>query len=121
MFLYSPGVALFRNWDDATADAELDVACIRDGAFVAAEVKTSPQEFDDDALTNLRDAAARVRAEAVAVAAFRSTDVQMRGIARRLEALSPDRDFMVVPLAPPADINDATPTPYSGHWETPWF
>jgi hypothetical protein len=120
-FLYSPGVALFRNWDDDTADAELDIACVRDGALIAVEVKTSPREFDDDALTNLRDVATRVRAEAVVIAAFRASVPQMQGIARRFEALSPDRCFTIVPLAPPADVSDPVPHPDSGHWESPWL
>jgi hypothetical protein len=120
-FLYSPGVALFRNWEDTTADAELDIACIRDGALIAVEVKTSPREFDDDALTSLRDIATRVGAEAVVLAAFRASGPQIQGVARRFEALCPDRLFTVVALAPPADVGDPVPHPDSGHWEAPWF
>jgi hypothetical protein len=121
MFLYSPGVALFRNWDDAAADAELDIACIRDGALIAVEVKTSSREFDDESLTSLRDVATRIRAETAVIAAFRANAEQMRGIARRLETLSPNRGFTVISLAPPAELDEPVPHPHSGHWEMPWF
>jgi hypothetical protein len=117
IFLYSPGLALFRAWDDATASAELDVACIRDGKLVIGEVKTAHSEFDEECLRRLGETASALVADVVVLAAFRGDQARMQTIAQRLEQRFPVRSFSVEAFAPNADINDPTPDVLSSHWE----
>jgi DNA-directed RNA polymerase subunit RPC12/RpoP len=109
MFVYSPGVELFRSYDDVHPVSDLDVVCIQDGALVVGEVKTSPSEFNDERLKKLGDVATHLAVDGVVLAAFRSDEQQIRRVAERLESQFPNRAFSVIRLAPNSEVNDPVP------------
>ncbi len=69
-FIYTHGVALFKEYDDAKPEAEIDLLCISDGWLVCGEVKSSASDFTRDELTKLARIAADIRADQVAISAF---------------------------------------------------
>jgi len=76
-FIYTPGVVLFRNWEDQEPAAEIDILCISDGQLVCGEVKSSASEFTSDELNKLANIAREVRANMVVISAFRDEKKQI--------------------------------------------
>jgi hypothetical protein len=70
-FVYSPGLVLFRKWEDTEPQAEIDIVCICDGRLVCGEVKTSASEFTSDELKKLAGVALELKADTVVISAFR--------------------------------------------------
>jgi hypothetical protein len=69
-FIYTHGVALYKNYDDKLPEAEIDLLCISDGKLVCGEVKSSASEFTHEELAKLARIAAGIRADQVAISAF---------------------------------------------------
>jgi hypothetical protein len=84
-FIYTHGIALFKNYGDSKPEAEIDLLCISDGKLVCGEVKSSASEFTREELAKLARIAADIRADQVAISAFADPDGLM---ARHSEALA---------------------------------
>jgi hypothetical protein len=69
-FIYTHGVALFKEYGDAKPEAELDLLCILDGRLVCGEVKSSVSDFTREELAKLARIATDIRADQVAISAF---------------------------------------------------
>lgn len=114
MFCHQPGVRLFRQWDDPEPAGELDIACIRDGKLVVAEVKTTAREFSDDTIGRLGQQAIETKADVLVFAVFEAN----RQIAAvdRCKALFPNHGFSVEGLCLEERALDGTPDPWSSSW-----
>jgi len=86
-FVYTPGVALFRNWEDEEPEAETDILCIADGHLVCGEVKSSASEFTSAELRKLAAIALKIRADIVVISAFRDEKGVMGKIVLQLLAM----------------------------------
>ena len=69
-FIYTHGVALFKEHGDTKPEAELDLLCISDGRLICGEVKSSVSDFTREELEKLARVAADIRADQVAISAF---------------------------------------------------
>ena len=69
-FIYTHGVALFKEYGDPQPEAEMDLLCISDGKLVCGEVKSSASEFTQEELGKLARIAADIKADEVAISAF---------------------------------------------------
>jgi hypothetical protein len=89
-FIYTHGVALYRNYDDALPEVEIDLLCISDGKLVCGEVKSSAVDFTPGELTKLARVAMDIRADEVVISAFNDPSGLMERHAQALIALLPD-------------------------------
>jgi len=69
-FIYTHGVALFKEYSDPKPEAEMDLLCISNGKLVCGEVKSSAAELTQEELGKLARIAADIRADQVAISAF---------------------------------------------------
>jgi hypothetical protein len=88
-FIYTHGVALFKDYGDATPEAEMDLLCISDGKLVCGEVKSSASEFTREELGKLARIAADINADQVAISAFGDPDGLMTEHRKTLTVLLP--------------------------------
>jgi len=88
-FIYTHGVAVFKDYDDRKPEAEIDLLCISDGKLVCGEVKSSASEFTRDELAKLARVAAAIRADQVAISAFDDQDGLMTQHSKTLAGLLP--------------------------------
>jgi hypothetical protein len=88
-FIYTHGVALFKDYYDTNPEAELDLLCISNGKLVCGEVKSSASEFTRDELAKLAGIAADIRADQVAISAFDDPDGLMKQHCNALASLLP--------------------------------
>lgn len=59
-FIYTHGVALFKDYGDSKPEAEIDLLCISNGKLVCGEVKSSASEFTREELAKLARVAADI-------------------------------------------------------------
>ncbi len=88
-FIYTHGVALFRDYGDPTPEAEMDLLCISDGRWVCGEVKSSASEFTREELEKLARIATDINADQVAISAFIDPDGLMAQHSKTLADLLP--------------------------------
>jgi hypothetical protein len=88
-FIYTHGVALFKDYCDPNPEAEIDLLCISDGKLVCGEVKSSAFEFTREELAKLARIAADIRADQVAISAFDDPDGLMKQHGAALVSLLP--------------------------------
>ena len=69
-FIYTHGVALFKEYDDPKPAAEMDLLCISNGRLICGEVKSSASEFTGEELSKLARIAADIGADQAAISAF---------------------------------------------------
>lgn len=94
-------MALYQKYDDETPAAEVDIACVRNGWFGIAEVKTKSTEFASDDLDKLASVARRVGARIVFVGAFDDRSRSLVKIAAAVTERMKDVEFAVEAVAPP--------------------
>jgi hypothetical protein len=88
-FIYTHGVALFKDYDDPRPEAEIDLLCISNGKLVCGEVKSSASEFTREELTKLARIAVDIRADEVAISAFDDPNGLMEEHSKTLIGLLP--------------------------------
>jgi len=88
-FIYTHGVALYRNYEDELPEAEIDLLCISDGKLICGEVKSSASEFTREELAKLARVAADIRADQVAISAFNDPNGLMQKHVQALATLLP--------------------------------
>lgn len=69
-FIYTHGVALYRDYNDEQPEVEIDLLCISDGKLICGEVKSSASEFTREGLTKLVGVSMDIGADLVAISAF---------------------------------------------------
>lgn len=95
-FIYTHGVALFKNYDDPQPEAEVDLLCISDGKLVCGEVKSSAFEFTREELEKLAQIAVDISADQVAISAFNDPNDLMMQHSQTLSNLLPHGCAVVV-------------------------
>jgi hypothetical protein len=95
-FIYTHGVALFKDYDDPKPAAEMDLLCISDGKLVCGEVKSSASEFTREELAKLARIATAIRADEAAISAFNDPDNLMTQHSKTLTDLLPPGCSVVV-------------------------
>lgn len=88
-FIYTHGVALYRNYEDESPEVEIDLLCISDGKLICGEVKSSASEFTREELAKLAGVAADIRADQVAISAFNDPNGLMQKHVQALATLLP--------------------------------
>jgi hypothetical protein len=88
-FIYTYGVALYRNYEDPSPEAEIDLLCILDGKLVCGEVKSSASEFTTEELVKLASIATDIKADQAVISAFHDSDGLMAKHGQALGKLLP--------------------------------
>jgi hypothetical protein len=109
-FIYTHGVALFKEYGDAKPEAEIDLLCISDGRLVCGEVKSSVSDFTREELEKLARVAADIRADQVAISAFNDRGGLMQQHSNTLASLLPV-GCTVVTCGPSRSAFDPQPYP----------
>jgi hypothetical protein len=95
-FIYTHGVALFKQHDDPTPEAEMDLLCISDGKLICGEVKSSASEFTQEELAKLARIATAIKADQAAISAFSDPNKLMVQHSKILADLLPPGCSVVV-------------------------
>jgi len=88
-FIYTHGIALFKEYGDAKPEAEIDLLCISDGMLVCGEVKSSASDFTREELGKLARVATEIRADQVVISAFNDREGLMEQHRSTLASLLP--------------------------------
>ncbi len=95
-FIYTHGVALFKEYEDPRPEAEIDLLCISNGKLVCGEVKSSASEFTREELAKLARVATDIRADQVAISALDDPNGLMEQYSKTLAGLLPASCAVVI-------------------------
>jgi len=111
-FIYTPGIELYKSYEDKKPSAELDLVCISDGKLIIGEIKTSCAEFIPKELTKLADHVKIFNANFVILGCFQDPKNQINQKKTELEGLLSGTHCGVLTIVPSPDIFEPTPHPY---------